>query len=54
MFRNWIVISLIAFLGIIGSLHVVPNGPIGSTPIGLDGGDNGDGGDDDNDPKPGP
>ncbi len=54
MYRTWIIISLIAFMGIIGSLYAVPNGPIGSTPVGFDGGDNGDGNDDGDDPKPGP
>jgi hypothetical protein len=46
MFRNWFIISLVAFVGLIGTLQVIPNGPIGSTPIAFDGGDT-EGGDDD-------
>ena len=50
MFRNWFIISLIALMGLIGTLQVVSGGPMASTPIVLDGGDAGDG--DDNDPGP--
>ncbi len=53
MFRNWFIISLVAFMGLIGALQVIPNGPIGSTPIELDGGDTGGGDDDDDGTGPG-
>ncbi|MBC8367130.1 hypothetical protein H8E52_06945 [bacterium] len=47
MFRNWFIISLVAFMGLIGTMQIIPNTPIGTTPIALDGGENGDGEDGD-------